>query len=83
MHLQAKIPLTYTLSMTVISFFSSVQCSSHLSFLQHSVIPSAPGTEATVMTAEVNGVGVNQASKLSPNTPDPHTMPNPDYIAPG
>lgn len=40
------------------------------------MIPSAPGTQATVMTAEVNGVGVNQA-------PDPHAMANPDYIAPG
>ncbi|KAB5579396.1 hypothetical protein PHYPO_G00194560 [Pangasianodon hypophthalmus] len=37
----------------------------------------------TVMETEVNGVGVDQASKTPPNTPDPHTTPNPDCIAPG
>lgn len=47
------------------------------------MIPPAPGTEATNMKTEVNGVEVDQASKPPPNTPDPHTMPNPDCIAPG
>lgn len=83
MHLHGRISLTYYLSKTVLSFFSSVPCSSHLSFLQHGVIPPAPGIETTSMKTEVNGVGVDQASKTSPNTSDPHTMPNPDYIAPG
>lgn len=75
--------LTYYLSITFLSFYFSVPHSSHLSFLQNGVIPPAPGIETTVIKTEVNGVGGDQASKTLPNIPDPHTMPNPDSIAPG
>ncbi|XP_060779926.1 myozenin-2a isoform X2 [Neoarius graeffei] len=61
--------------------FESIQNASP--HMNHGVIPPAPGIETTSMKTEVNGVGVDQASKTSPNTSDPHTMPNPDYIAPG
>ncbi|XP_047667297.1 myozenin-2 isoform X2 [Tachysurus fulvidraco] len=56
------------------TFESTQNASIHMT---DGVIPPAPGIENTV-----NGVGVDQASK-TPNTPDQHTMPNPDCIAPG
>lgn len=77
------ITLIYYLSITILSLFSSLQCSSYLSFLQDDLIPPAQSIETTDMKTEVNCEGVDQASKTLPNTPDPHTMPNPASIAPG
>ncbi|KAF4089304.1 hypothetical protein AMELA_G00064700 [Ameiurus melas] len=52
-------------------------------YMNDDLIHPAESIETTDMKTEVNGVGVDPASKTLPNTPDPHTMPNPVSIAPG
>ncbi|XP_053484975.1 myozenin-2a isoform X1 [Ictalurus furcatus] len=52
-------------------------------YMNDDLIPPTQSIETTDMKTEVNCVGVDQASKTLPNTPDQHTMPNPASIAPG